>query len=97
MALGIPAVLSPVGVNREISAGGDAILASTEDEWLAVLRALIDDESLRMRMGDAGRARVEECCSLAAVAPVWERALREASGVGEVVTAPVERKAEQGV
>ena len=81
MALGIPAVLSPVGVNREIAAGGAAILASTEDEWLAALRGLIDDEGLRTRVGKAGRARVEERYAAAAVAPSWERALREAAGV----------------
>ena len=59
MALGIPAVISPVGVNREIAGGGAAILASTQNEWLAALRALIADAELRSRVGAAGRARVK--------------------------------------
>jgi glycosyltransferase involved in cell wall biosynthesis len=87
MALGIPAVLSPVGVNREIAEGGAAMLASTKDEWLGALRALIDDEGLRARMRAAGRARVEERYSVAAVGPMWERALREATGLRETATA----------
>ncbi len=97
MALGIPTVLSPVGVNREIAADGAAILASTEDEWLAALRALIDDEALRKRVGDAGRARVQQRYSVAAVAPQWERVLREAAGVDEAAVAPAEPRITQGV
>ena len=97
MALGIPAVLSPVGVNREIAEGGAAMLASTEDEWLAALRALIDDEVLRVRMGEAGRARVEERYSVAVVTPVWERALREAASVGNSDATQVHRKVNQEV
>lgn len=90
MGLGIPTVLSPVGVNREIAADGAAILASTEDEWLAALRGLIEDEALRRRVGDAGRNRVQERYSVAAVAPKWERALREAAGVNDSAVAPAE-------
>ena len=89
MALGIPAVISPVGVNREIAGGGAAILASTQDEWLAALRALIADAELRSRVGAAGRARVEERYSVAAAATSWERALHEAVGKAELSVPPV--------
>jgi glycosyltransferase involved in cell wall biosynthesis len=88
MALGIPAVISPVGVNREIADGGAAILASTQDEWLAALRTLIADAELRSQVGAAGRARVEQCYSIDAVAPIWGRALREAGGMAETATLP---------
>lgn len=88
MALGIPAVISPVGVNCEIATGGAAVLASTQDEWLAALRALIADAELRLRVGAAGRARVEERYSVAAVAPLWERALREAAGMSQTAAPP---------
>ena len=60
VALGIPTVLSPVGVNREIAEGGAAVLASSDDEWREALRALIDDDALRTRVGQAGRVRVGE-------------------------------------
>lgn len=79
MALGIPTVLSPVGVNREIAEGGAALLASTEQEWRDALRALIDDPGLRARLGQAGRARVERHYSLQATLPLWENALRTAA------------------
>jgi glycosyltransferase involved in cell wall biosynthesis len=88
MALGIPAVISPVGVNCEIADGGAAVLASTQDEWLAALRALIADGELRSRVGAAGRTRVEERYSVAAAAPLWERALREAAGMSETAAPP---------
>jgi glycosyltransferase involved in cell wall biosynthesis len=89
MALGIPAVISPVGVNREIAHGGAAILASTQDEWLAALRALIGDPELRSRVGAAGRARVQERYSVASAAALWEQALREAAGMSGPAAPPV--------
>ncbi len=83
MALGIPTVLSPVGVNNEIAQGGAAILAGTEREWCEALEALIDDISLRERVGQAGRARVERHYSLKATLARWEAALRAAAGAPE--------------
>ena len=46
MGLGIPTVMSPVGVNTEIASGGVALLASTPEEWHEVLGRLIDDVEL---------------------------------------------------
>ena len=41
MAVGIPAVASPVGVNREIITNGvNGFLASTEQEWYDSLERL---------------------------------------------------------
>jgi glycosyltransferase involved in cell wall biosynthesis len=79
MALGIPTVLSPVGVNREIARDGAAILAGTEAEWCDALCALIDDASLRLRLGQAGRTRVVSDYSVKATLPRWEAALRNAA------------------
>jgi glycosyltransferase involved in cell wall biosynthesis len=79
MALGIPTVLSPVGVNRKIARDGAAILAATSPEWATTLRALIDDEELRARVGGAGRVRVEREYSVEATLPLWEHALRDAA------------------
>lgn len=80
MALGIPTVLSPVGVNREISRDNAAASASSPAEWAAVLRDLIDDDALRAGIGRAGRARVEQEYSVEAGLPMWEHALRAAAG-----------------
>jgi len=61
MALGIPAVCSPVGVNADIVRDGDnGFLASTDDEWVDRLSRLLDDASLRASIGAAGRRTVEE-------------------------------------
>ena len=56
-AAGLPAVASPVGVNRSLAAGG-ALLARTPAEWVAALTTLRDDAELRDRMGAAAFAFV---------------------------------------
>jgi glycosyltransferase involved in cell wall biosynthesis len=59
MALRIPAVVSPVGVNTKIvDHGVDGFLASTPDEWLKSLTSLIENENLRKEMGIAGRSKI---------------------------------------
>ena len=65
MALGIPAVASPVGVNSEIVADGESgFLARSQDDWVDCLSRLICDEALRGRMGSVGRLRAEQRYSL---------------------------------
>ncbi len=54
MALGIPPVCTPVGCNSEIVEDGvTGFLASTPDDWVRCLEALITDEPLRQRIGSA--------------------------------------------
>ena len=66
MALGIPPVVSPVGVNSEIVQDGiNGFLARTEEEWISALRRLLHDRDLRQRMGAAARKTVEEKYSAA--------------------------------
>jgi glycosyltransferase involved in cell wall biosynthesis len=61
MALGLPVVLSPVGVNADIvEHGRNGMLASTVDEWVAALERLAGSLELRQRLGAAGRRSVEE-------------------------------------
>lgn len=61
MACEIPVVMSPVGVNTEIiNHGQNGFLASTTDEWVKYLSQLIEDESLRFRIGKAARQTVIE-------------------------------------
>lgn len=70
MALGIPTVCSPVGVNTDIVQDGEnGFIAATEDEWVEKLGQLINSPSLRKRLGQAGRQTVEAKYSAKVQAP----------------------------
>ena len=59
MALEIPTIMSPVGVNTEIITDGiNGFLASTTDEWVDKIGKLVDSKSLRTQMGTKARERV---------------------------------------
>ncbi len=59
MALGIPTLMSPVGVNADIVKDGvNGFLPKTEDEWVERLCELVESAPLRARLGDAGRKTV---------------------------------------
>ncbi len=61
MALGKPAVMSPVGVNTEIITHGEnGFLASSPEEWEQILTRLIENPLLRKEIGLQGRKTVEE-------------------------------------
>lgn len=61
MSMGIPCVCSPVGINKEIIRDNfNGFLAGSDTEWLEKLSSLIEDESLRARIGKAGRTVAEE-------------------------------------
>ncbi len=69
MALGQPAVCSPVGVNRDIiHDGDDGFLPQTDREWHDTLSVLIDNEQLRKRVGAKGRLTAESRFALHRVA-----------------------------
>jgi glycosyltransferase involved in cell wall biosynthesis len=81
MAVGIPCVGSPVGVNREIiSDGRNGFLAATDEDWYAHLSALCRDPRLRCRIGKAGRETVESEYSLKTWAPRLADAYRSLIG-----------------
>lgn len=61
MALETPTIMSPVGVNKEIIKDGEnGFLAQTKEEWVEKLSLLINSESLRVKLGKAGRETVIE-------------------------------------
>ncbi len=68
MALEIPTIMSPVGVNSEIiNDGENGFLASTEEDWVNKLSLLIENEDIRIKLGQAGRKTVEEKYSVNAL------------------------------
>jgi glycosyltransferase involved in cell wall biosynthesis len=70
MALGIPVICSPVGVNTDIIQDGEnGFIADTREEWVEKLRLLLHSVELRARLGLAGRATVEKTYSAIAQAP----------------------------
>lgn len=70
MALGIPTICSPVGVNTDIIQDDEnGFLAASEAEWIEKLTRLLRSAELRRRLGDAGRATVEQKYSAVTQAP----------------------------
>lgn len=68
MALGMPAIVSPVGVNTEIvSEGQDGFICNDINEWKARIRLLLLDTPLRKKMGIAARKKIEAQYSVKAV------------------------------
>ncbi len=83
MAVGVPAVCSPVGVNRQlIEDGVNGFLASGRDEWSEKLARLIENPALRREIGLNGRRTVEAGYCLDAVAPRLVATLRMAAAGG---------------
>lgn len=65
MALGIPAVVSPVGVNRKIvDPGVNGFFADDPQEWRNALLALLTDADRRAAMGKQARKKIEQCFSV---------------------------------
>ena len=80
MACGKPVVGSPVGVNRQIvSHGVNGFLAESTAQWSDALSRLLGDADLRLRMGAAGRALVEQSYSVQVTAPRLAALLRMAA------------------
>ena len=60
-----PIVASPVGVNCNIvEHGRNRFLATTLQEWSNNLLKLVDNRSLRIKLGKAGRAKFKKEYSL---------------------------------
>ncbi|MDA2915341.1 glycosyltransferase family 4 protein [Nitrospinae bacterium AH_259_B05_G02_I21] len=78
MAYGLPVVCSPVGVTTVIvDDGHNGFLAESPKEWVEALSRLIEDSSLRERMGQAGRKKVEHLYDMKVHAHTIVRILRE--------------------
>ena len=65
LSLGIPAVASPVGVNKTIIEHNiNGFLCSSEDEWSQALSILIEKIQLRVEFGKSGRRKIAQHYSL---------------------------------
>ena len=83
--VGLPAVCTPVGVNRDIVEHGvNGFWASTHEEWASLLKRLMEEEALRKEMGSKGRKKVEAGYSHEVNAPRILRVLRAVSEKEEV-------------
>jgi glycosyltransferase involved in cell wall biosynthesis len=72
MALAIPALASPIGVNPQIlEHGRSGFLCSTENEWFEGIQRLTLDADLRGRMGEAGRKRIVDHFSVVSNLPTF--------------------------
>jgi len=61
MALEIPTIMSPVGVNKEIIKHGEnGFLANSDEEWINIISDLIKNPELRIKIGKAGRKTIIE-------------------------------------
>ena len=70
LGVGVPAVCTPVGINRDVVEDGvNGFWATTREEWVEKLSALIEDGDLRERMGRAGRDRIIEGYTVQSCAP----------------------------
>ena len=70
LAVGVPAVVSPVGVNEDILAlGALGLGAVSGDEWFHALKKLYDNRERSREMGRTGREIVEEHYSVRSNAP----------------------------
>lgn len=68
MALEIPTIMSPVGVNSEIiQSGVNGFLATTDDDYVNAISLLIEDKALRKKVGAEGRKTVVDKFSVKAL------------------------------
>lgn len=59
MSLGMPAIVSPVGVNTTIVDGGvNGFICSTNQEWEQAIEKLLTDADTRIKMGAAARQKI---------------------------------------
>src|SRR5678815_1184747 len=82
MALGIPTICSPVGVNTKIIQDGEnGFIADSAAEWIEKIKLLLHSSELRQKLGSAGRTTVEAEYSAKTQAPrvlkIFESVVRQ--------------------
>jgi len=78
MAMGIPCVCSPVGVNEKLIRDGESgFLAGTSEQWVEKISLLVENENDRKKMGAAGRDDAVRNYSFDHYAPILVEAIRD--------------------
>ena len=78
MAVGLPVIASPVGVNNEIvNDHVNGFKCSTNDQWYEKIKFLILNENLRVEMGKVNRQVFVEKYSLESVAPRYLKVIAD--------------------
>ena len=90
MAVGVPTIASPVGVNSEIIQNEkNGFIASTVEEWVDKILRLVSDKELRRRFSQEGRQTVEERYGAKVQAPrlleIFEQVRRPAGSLRKAV------------
>jgi glycosyltransferase involved in cell wall biosynthesis len=81
LSVGVPAVCTPVGINRDIVRDGEnGFWAASPSEWVDRLSRLIEDPDLRRSMGLRGIETVEKEYSLTVTSEKLLGVLRELAG-----------------
>ena len=94
MAVGIPTVCSPVGVNTDIIQDNEnGLLAASEDEWIRKLSILLESPERREQLGRAGRRTVEQKYSAVSQAPRVHEIFKSVAQTSRVIAEPVLRSA----
>ena len=76
LAVGVPGIAAPVGVNSEIlDDNQNGYAAQSTSEWIAALKRLIADAGQRQAMGTRGRETVTKSYSIQANYPILRDAL----------------------
>lgn len=82
MALGLPAVASPVGVHSEMLRHGEnGLLATTPEAFGEAIEAVLSDPGLHARLGAHARETVETRYSLRVVAPRLAALIKRAAAL----------------
>jgi len=77
MAVGVPFVVTPIGVCAEMGIDGETQFnATAPEDWYNCLDRLLADRKLRIEMGKAGRAYAVEHYSLAVQADLFASTLK---------------------
>ncbi len=82
MSLGIPAICTDMGANRDVvKQGENGFLAKTSEQWLNYFKALIDDEALRTKLGNEARRTVVENYSMERCAELFAKVVRDTAQI----------------
>ncbi len=81
MAVSLPVVVSPVGMNQDILQKGPVGLpAQTPDHWYQALESLYNNWSQQTQMGTAGRSVVEKFYNAKTIAKELAKIIKNTSG-----------------